>query len=112
MNSKNLSRRNALERTGLLLGGAVLSSNIGFTNASAKAAAPDTERPFRYCLNMATIRGQKLGIVKQVEVAAQAGYDAIEPWIDSISDYVKDGGVLPDLKKRIGDGGLAVESAI
>jgi sugar phosphate isomerase/epimerase len=61
---------------------------------------------------MATIRGQKLGIVKQVEVAAQAGYDAIEPWIDSISDYVKDGGALADLKKRIGDSGVTVESAI
>ena len=68
--------------------------------------------PFRYCLNTATIRGQKLGIVKEVEVTAKAGYDAIEPWVDSISDYVKNGGSLADLKKRISDSGLTVEGAI
>ena len=110
MNSQKISRRNALERTGLLVGGAVLGSNAGSARAAAKADAPD--RPFRYCLNMATIRGQKLGVVKEIEVAAQAGYDAVEPWIDSIGDYVKNGGALPDLKKRIGDSGLTVESAI
>ena len=32
----------------------------------------------------ATIRGQKLGIVKELEVAAKAGYQAIEPWVDGI----------------------------
>jgi len=78
----------------------------------ANSAPPGTDRPFRYCLNMATIRGHKLGIVKEIEVAAQAGYDAIEPWVDSIGDYVKNGGALMDLKKRISDSGLTVEGAI
>jgi sugar phosphate isomerase/epimerase len=112
MNAQKISRRSALERTGLLAGGAVLGSNAGSARAAAKAGALEADRPFRYCLNMATIRGQKLGIVKEIEVAAQAGYDGIEPWIDSISDYVKNGGALSDLKKRIGDSGLTVESAI
>ena len=112
MNSQKISRRNALERTGLLVGGAVLGSNAGSARAAAKAGVLEAGRPFRYCLNMATIRGQKLGVVKEIEVAAQAGYDAVEPWIDSIGDYVKNGGALPDLKKRIGDSGLTVESAI
>ena len=61
---------------------------------------------------MATIRGQKLGIAKEIEVASQAGYDAIEPWVDSIQAYVKEGGSLPELKKRVSDAGLTVESAI
>ena len=67
---------------------------------------------FRYCLNTSTIRGQKLGIVKEVELAAKAGYDGIEPWIRELDDYVKDGGSLKDLGKRIADHGLRVESAI
>jgi sugar phosphate isomerase/epimerase len=95
-----------------LLGGAVVGSNLAPASASAKAATPETDRPFRYCLNTATIRGQKLGVVKEIEVAGQAGYDAIEPWIDSINEYVKNGGALSDLKKRINDAGLTVESAI
>jgi len=68
--------------------------------------------PFGYCLNTGTIRGQKVGIVKEVEIAAKAGYKAIEPWIDSIRTYRKKGGSLKDLRKRIADLGLAVPSAI
>ena len=30
---------------------------------------------FRFCLNTSTISGQKLGIVKYIEIAAAAGYD-------------------------------------
>jgi sugar phosphate isomerase/epimerase len=50
--------------------------------------------------------------VKEIELAAQAGYDAIEPWVDSINDYVKGGGNLKELARRIRDAGLTVESAI
>jgi sugar phosphate isomerase/epimerase len=53
-----------------------------------------------------------LGIVREVEVAAQAGYDAIEPWMGTLDAYVKGGGSLKDLGKRIRDLGLTVESAI
>src|SRR6266700_2653341 len=112
MNTDRLSRRNALVQTSLLVGAAVAGQKLGIAHASANPAVPVSGRPFRYCLNMATIRGQKLGIAKQVETAAQAGYDAIEPWVDSIQEYVKGGGTLVDLKKRIGDSGLTVESAI
>ena len=51
-------------------------------------------------------------IVKEVEIAAGAGYDAIEPWIKELDQYVKTGGDLKDLGKRIRDAGLRVESAI
>ena len=67
---------------------------------------------FIYCLNTATIRGQKLGIVREAEIAAKAGYQALEPWVDTIDQYAKSGGSLGDLKKRIQDLGLTVESAI
>ena len=74
--------------------------------------SPDATAPFLFCLNTATIRGQKLGIVKEIEIAGKAGYNAIEPWIDSLDQYVKSGGKLGELKQRIADAGLTVESAI
>jgi len=63
-------------------------------------------------LNTATIRGQKLGIAKEIEVASQAGYDSIEPWVDGLEEYRKSGGALSDLRKKISDCGLRVEGAI
>jgi sugar phosphate isomerase/epimerase len=53
-----------------------------------------------------------LSIVEEIDIVSQAGYQAIEPWINEIEAYVKQGGSLPDLKKRIIDCGLTVESAI
>lgn len=70
------------------------------------------EEPFRYGLNTATLMGQKLSIVEVVEIASRAGYQAIEPWVRELDQYVKDGGSLKDLGKRIADRGLTVESAI
>jgi sugar phosphate isomerase/epimerase len=112
MNERKLSRRNALATTSLLLGGAALGQKFSSSAFAAESSPPAELPPFRFCLNTATIRGQKLGIVREVEIAAQAGYDAIEPWVDSIEDYTKGGGTLPDLRKRIADAGLSVEGAI
>ena len=67
---------------------------------------------YRYCLNTSTIREPQLGIEKEVEIAGAAGYDAIEPWIPTLRDFVKNGGSLSDLRKKISDAGLTVESAI
>jgi len=67
---------------------------------------------FGYCLNTATIRGQKLGIVEEVRVAAEAGYGAIEPWIDTIRQYQQAGGSVDDLRRRIEGVGLKVPGAI
>jgi 2-keto-myo-inositol isomerase len=67
---------------------------------------------FRFCLNTSTIMGQKLGLVEEIEIAAKAGYVAIEPWINEIEKYVEGGGSLKDLHKRIADHGLEVASGI
>jgi len=67
---------------------------------------------FHYCFNTSTIRGQKLSLIEEIDIAAKAGYNAIEPWINEIEAYVNQGGSLPDLKKRISDLGLTVASAI
>ena len=112
MSARKLSRRDLLGQAGLLAGAAVLGSELGVADAKADSTPESSGRPFLFCLNTATIRGQKLGIVKEIEVAAQAGYDAIEPWVESLEAYVKSGGKLAELKQRIHDAGLTVEDAI
>lgn len=106
-----LTRRQLLASSGSLIGAALLGGQTPRV-LGAESLPPEAVEPFRFCLNTATIRGQKLGIVKEVEVAAKAGFQAIEPWVSSIEEYVKSGGSLDDLKKRISDAGLTVESAI
>lgn len=113
MSLNRVSRRRALAQTGLLIGAALTSDPLAATSRAADTpATAQAQRPFLFSLNMATIQGQKLGIEKEVQVAAAAGYDAIEPWISSLDDFVNAGGKLADLKKQIADLGLTVESAI
>ena len=112
MNTRKLSRRNALARTGLLVGTAIIAERPGFAAAPSDPPVQAARPPFRYCLNTATIRGHKLGVVKEIEVAAQAGYEGIELWMDALGEYVKNGGSLPYLKTLISDSGLTVEGAI
>jgi 2-keto-myo-inositol isomerase len=113
MNAHKLSRREALAGAGLLVGTAVFGEWPGL--AAEPASQPAAQPPagsFRFCLNTATLRGQKLGIVREAEIAARAGYDAIEPWIEALQAYVQGGGSLKDLGKQIKDSGLTVEDAI
>lgn len=105
------SRRRFMAASAAGLGAALLTRRA----AGAANAQPSPEqgtRSFRYCLNTSTIRGQKLGVEKEIDVAAQAGYQAIEVWVSTVQDYVKAGGKLPDVRKRIEDRGLTLENAI
>jgi sugar phosphate isomerase/epimerase len=79
----------------------------------ATAAKPEHPRAaFGFCLNTSTISGQQLDLVEVVEIAARAGYQAIEPWLSEVERYVQKGGNLKDLGRRIQDRGLRVESSI
>ena len=112
MTTNKITRRDALAKTGLLGAAAMFLDQTALPAIAADAAPAKKAAPFRFCLNTATIRGHKLGIVKEVEIASQAGFNGIEPWVDSIQEYVKSGGSLKDLKQRIADSGLTVEGAI
>jgi sugar phosphate isomerase/epimerase len=65
---------------------------------------------FVYCLNTSTIRPTPL--LQKIRVAGRAGYQAIEPWNDEITDYLEQGGSIAELKKAIADAGLKVVSVI
>jgi sugar phosphate isomerase/epimerase len=69
-------------------------------------------KPYTYCINMATLRGHKLGFVKEIEVASKAGFRSVEIWIDSLQTYLDTGGTIKDAGKRLNDLGIRVESAI
>ena len=95
-------------------GAGLATSLVGTTVQPARAA--EREAPgFGFCLNMSTIRGadgKPLPVPEQVSIAANAGYDAIEPWVREVHQHKESGGSLKDLRKQIEDGGLTVESAI
>lgn len=106
------SRRQFLGSLGL--GGAALLAAPALTAQAAdkKTTKRFTKDPFSYCLNTSTIRGQKKSLVEEINMISKAGYNGIEPWMNEIGQYQKEGGSLTDLRKRIADAGLRVESAI
>ena len=95
-----------------LLGGIAGSTVLGAVSGRAAAASQDKRAKFVFSLNTSTIRGQKIPIDREVAIAAKAGYQAIEPWISELEEYVRGGGNLRDLRRRIEDAGLRVESSI
>ncbi len=118
-----------LKRRDLLACGTVtMAGGLWAASGNAHAAVPGAlqgavSRPrasdlklesdrFLLGLNTSTIRGQKLPIVEEIAIAAKAGYQAMEPWIDELERYAASGGSLEDLRKRFRDAGISVESAI
>jgi len=95
---------------------AVVSGGV-MTDSAAAQPAPagsrgDLHSPIRFCLNTSTVRGQKLSVPEQIQVCADAGYDAFEPWMRDLYQFVEQGGKLTDLRKQLDDANLTVESAI
>ncbi len=98
-----LSRREALASA------VALAASPALTSATAGRPQED---PFKYCLNTSTLMGQKLSIDAEIDVAAQAGFRAMEPWIRELEAYKSTGASLKDLGKKFADAGISVESAI
>src|SRR5262249_9537647 len=95
------TRREWLARTPVAVGAGIAAEPVD----AAK-------EPFGYCLNTSTIREQKLDMVEIVELAAKAGYTAIEPWVREIEEHAKKGGDLKPRGRRLRDRGRSVVSAI
>ncbi|PRY14346.1 sugar phosphate isomerase/epimerase [Pontibacter ummariensis] len=108
MTTSSSSRRHALKVMGASVGAAMLPAIVGAAPRDKAVPAP----AFTYCLNMSTIKGHKLGFVKELEVASKAGFGSVEIWMDSLQAYLDGGGTLPDARKRLDDLGLTVENAI
>lgn len=66
--------------------------------------------PFRSCLNASTIRGTP--VLRQIEVAARAGYEGIELWFADTDAHVARGGTLGEIRRALDDHGLKVPTVI
>jgi sugar phosphate isomerase/epimerase len=84
----------------------------GALASSASAADRDPAEPFVYCLNTSTISRQKKTLAEEIEIAAKAGYGAIEPWGRELEAHVNQGGKLKDIAKRAGDAGVVIADVI
>lgn len=67
--------------------------------------------PWPICLDFATIR-PAAGLKEKIDIAVEAGYDAVEPWDSDLQEYEKSGGDLKEMGKYIRDKGLFVPSMI
>lgn len=65
---------------------------------------------FSFSLNTSTIRPVELR--RKIDIAAEAGYDAIELWVSDVDEYVAAGGRIEDVAKHLDDVGLDRPSMI
>jgi sugar phosphate isomerase/epimerase len=110
--SQSVTRRQTLAAVAASFTLPFVSNDSSAAVATSSASSVTADSGFTLCLNMSTIRGHKLGLVKELETASKGGFRSVEIWIDSLQEYLKSGGTLPDLKKRLGDLGIRVENAI
>ncbi len=102
MNRRNLLKSSLTTAAGMALG---LENTFAKPQNSAK-------HNFSFCLNTSTIRKQNIGLLAELDVAAKAGYDAIEIWINTLQSFVAKGGNLKDVKQKAQDLGIKIEDAI
>ncbi|MBI5834027.1 MAG: sugar phosphate isomerase/epimerase [Armatimonadetes bacterium] len=98
----SVSRRDCLTAAGGLLAAGALSAQ----------PRPKVAPSFGYCLNMGFLRAFRLPLDQEIAVAAEAGYGAIEPWIDNVRRYLDAGHTADELRRLLADKGLAVPGAI
>ncbi len=113
--SNPVSRRGFLQ-TASVTGAAALGAGATTLSAPVKAAAAEKYKyqggisPWPLSMNTSTIRPASLQ--DKIKVTAEAGWDAIEPWINDLEKYEEEGGNLKDLGKQIKDMGLYVPNVI
>lgn len=108
-----INRRDLIKTAGILgsssLVAAPAMAALAFTPEEKKKSL---KKKFSFCFNSSTIRGQKIGIEKEVELVSKAGYQGIEVWVPVLNEYKKSGKSIKDLAKKIKDSGLQVQDAI
>lgn len=64
----------------------------------------------KLCLNTSTIKPQPM--LEKIRLAAEAGFDGIELWINDVYTFIGEGGEVGDIEKALSDYGLMVPSVI
>jgi len=65
---------------------------------------------FTLCLNASTIKPQPL--IEKIRLAAEAGFEGIELWLNDVYEYIGRGGEVRDVETALADHGLIVPSVI
>lgn len=107
--------KNTIDRRSLLAGGVATTAAVLGGVAAAQTQEPPRRwqkgrSPWPLCMDTATIRPGSL--MNKIKFAAEAGFDAIEPWDGELRDYENNGGDLKELATLIKDAGLFVPSVI
>lgn len=108
----NMKRRDFLTHSALA--GATLATGhraLAHQPASRPKRYQNGQSPWPICLDFATIRPVKT-LREKVDIAAEAGYDAVEPWDGDLIEFEKSGGDLREMNQYIRDKGMFVPSMI
>jgi 2-keto-myo-inositol isomerase len=100
-----LNRRKVLKSSAAIAGTFLLG-------ADAVAREDSKNHNFTFCLNTSTIMKQNLGLVDEIKLAAEVGYDGIEIWMRTLQAYVDAGGKLGDIKNLASDLNIKIEDSI
>jgi sugar phosphate isomerase/epimerase len=107
-----MDRRKFIAATSLALGASALPALANEkTKINKEKRYQNGKSPWPVCLDTATIKPAET-LIKKIDIAKTAGYDAIEPWDWELAEHEKNGGNLKELGKRIKDSGLFVPSMI
>ena len=112
MKSDAISRRKMLAGLSALASSCFLPGQTAGRTEPVYRVLPATKAAFTFCLNTSTVMEQEPSLVPAIEIAAEAGYDGVEIWINALTKYREEGGSLKDLRMRIADLGIRVENAI
>lgn len=69
----------------------------------------------KLCLNTSTLASpadDRLSVCEKISLAAEAGFELLEPWNDELDRWVERGGDLAEIRARLADHGMAAASVI
>ncbi len=100
-----LSRRSMLQRSGMIAATPLFSFPTTISELPKK-------HQFTFCLNTSTIRGQNLKLKEEIKIAAEAGYDGVEIWMNKLNAHLSEGGTTKEIKELASDLKIKIENCI
>ncbi|MBW8351690.1 sugar phosphate isomerase/epimerase [Bacillus sp. IITD106] len=68
--------------------------------------------PFKIALNASTLFPFKLNVIQQIEIAAKAGFEGIELWMQDLEAYIAGGGTVQAINSALKQANLEFINAI
>jgi 2-keto-myo-inositol isomerase len=110
MKNSSITRRKFITGSTAAAAGIALSGTSAVSDVKSERYQ-NGRSPWPVSLDTSTIRPAG-DISEKVRIAAEAGYDGIEPWEGELSEYEERGGDLRDLGQRIKDSGMGVPNVV